>query len=396
MKLHATHGAEPYLNALYRFYGFNAPKIVPVKSNRVELVPKNWKTDRTIACEPEGNLPLQLAFDTYAKRRLRRFGINLSDQSANQKRAREASIKDDSVTVDFKAASDTICFNSVAWLFPWDWFKYLCALRSPNYRGAFGEGKYQKFSSMGNGSTFCIETLIFAAACYAVGSKDFLVYGDDVILEKEFYSDYIRLTRFLGFTINEAKSFHEGPFRESCGFDSFNGFDVTPVYLRGYDKRKASLCHLVNTMASLTIPGGKLEEYLCDLVVTEKLPFVPYQKSTLSGVWITPERARDLKILRRRNYIDRYKAYVSKTRRRIFVDIRGYYLWFLNKNSQVLFAGPWELSRTISSQETSSVPVFEHSYVRKWVCWNLPAEAVPDHLYWWSDKATRRKQRPAL
>lgn len=394
MKLFCTKGAESYLSALYRFHGFSRPRLREVTSNRVELVPKNWKTSRTIACEPEGNLPLQLAFDTFAKRRLRLKGIDLSNQEANQEKALESSVTGTHVTVDFKAASDTISFNTIAWLFPCDWFEFLCRTRSPYFRGVFGDGKYAKFSSMGNGATFTIETLVFAAACYAVGSKDFLVYGDDVIIEKEYYESYLRLTRFLGFTINVDKTFADGPFRESCGLDAFRGVDVTPVYIRGIDRRKASLCHLVNSLSRVAVPDGALGRFLRDLVRSEKLPFVPYQESTMSGVWIEPDVARNLGILKHRAFLNRFKCYVPRTRHRTFVDSRGYYLWFLNKNSQVLFAGPWALARHTYVQETSSVPIFDHAYVRKWVVWHMPHDGVPDHLYWWSEYLRSGITRP--
>lgn len=395
LKTFCTKSCEPLVRAMYSFFGFHQIKCNFVSSNRVELVPKNWKTDRTIACEPEGNLPFQLAFDTYTKRRLRRFGINLRNQSANIDAARAASVDGDRVTVDFSAASDTISYNTVALLMPYDWFNFLDRIRTPLYRGVFGDGVYSKFSSMGNGSTFTIETLIFAAACYAVGSRDFLVYGDDVIIEKEYYEEYIRLTKFLGFSINKEKSFSSGPFRESCGGDFFNGINVTPKFIRSIDKRKASLCHLINSMATLALPDGHLVKYLADIIVRERLPYVPYSESSQSGIWIDIRSARSLKLLYTKHCKDYFKSYVPKTSRRKFVDSRGYYLWFLRKNSQVLFSGPWEIatrSSTILSTdvcETSSVPVFEHAYVRKRVSWFTPAKAIPGHLHWWLENLTR-------
>lgn len=393
MRLYATRRASPYLLALYHKFGFGKPRIRLTHSNRVELVPKNWKTHRTIACEPEGNLPLQLAFDTYAKGRFRHFGIDLSDQSANQKRAKHASIHNDYVTVDFQSASDTIAYNTVSWLFPVDWFKFLADVRTPSYRGVFGDGVYAKFSSMGNGSTFAIETLLFAAACKAVGSSNFLVYGDDVIIEKALYEDFLRLTRFLGFSINEQKTFTDGPFRESCGFDAYNGVDVTPVYIRDIDSRKAILCHLINSIRCVATDGGELESYLAGLIQEFELPLVPHQQSTIAGISIEPAEARRLGLLTRKHpkflTLDSFKAYVPLSRKRNFVDSRGYYLWFLYKNSQVLFSGPWETSQPrFQASETSWVPVFEHKYVRRRVGW-FPAEATPDHITSWSDLLIR-------
>lgn len=379
LKPFCTRRASKYVKAVYHFYGFPSIRTKYCKSNRVELVPKNWKTDRTIACEPEGNLPLQLAFDTYAKRRLRRYGIDLRDQSANQRRAKHASIHNDFVTVDFKSASDTLAYNTVALLFKADWFAFLSDVRAPFYRGVFGEGMYSKFSSMGNGTTFSLETLVFAAACYACGSRNFLVYGDDVIIEKEFYESYIALTSFLGFQINVEKSFADGPFRESCGADYFSGIDVTPKYLRGVGKRKADLCHLVNTFKCISRYGGKLSAFLDSLVKDHKLPLVPYNENSMSGIWIDPDIARAKKILCTRNGISTFKSYVAKHKQLNFWDIRGYYLWFLSKNKNVSFSGPWG-TPNVQVTRTSSVAVYDHVYVRRRVCW-FPSKGMPDYLY---------------
>lgn len=395
--IYATRNAAKYLRAVLAHYGCKNPKIKVTHTNRVELVPKNWKTDRTIACEPEGNLPLQLAFDTYAKRRLRIFGIDLSKQSANQSAAKAASIHNDLVTVDFSAASDTISYNAVSLLFPEEWFAYLSDVRTPCRRGCFGEGVYSKFSSMGNGSTFTIETLIFAAACHAVGSRSFLVYGDDVIIETEYYQQFLDVTRFLGFSINEEKSFADGPFRESCGGDYYNGINVTPVYIRDVDSRKATLCHLVNTLASIAFPEGHLEALLLSLVKGQNLPLVPYNESTLSGVWIDPRRAFIQGILRKLPGNGRYKfkSYCPKTRRWQFIFCRGaYYLWFLNKTGQVVFAKPWVVKSATQHlyekpTETSWAALFEHSYVRKWVEWQPSLDGVPAHLEWWTERLIR-------
>jgi hypothetical protein len=283
-------------------------------------------------------------------------------------------------------------------LFPNDWFKYLDQLRSPHFRGAFGEGTYEKFSSMGNGSTFCIETLVFAAACKAVGSTRFSVYGDDVIIESSLVEDYIRLCAHLGFKVNVDKSFHEGPFRESCGKDFYRGIECTPVFIRNIDLRKAALCDLVNRTAPICYPGSALGSYLAHLVSEFKLPLVPYTENTMSGVWIEPNIAKTLGLFRMKKYprmgnywYRSYKTYLPVTKTRNFVDSRGYYLWFLRKYAYVLFSGPWENKPTsFRAETTSSVPCFQHKYVRRWVRWyDLPPEAIPDHLLWWSEVVAR-------
>lgn len=388
MRPFCTERARKYLFAVYHKFGYTGVDFQDCKSNRVELVPKNWKTDRTIACEPEGNLPLQLAFDTYAKRRLRAFGIDLRNQSANKELAKSGSINGTFCTVDMKAASDTISYNTVCLLFPDEWFSYLRDVRTPLYRGVFGTGVYSKFSSMGNGSTFCIETLIFAAVCKAIGSKKFLVYGDDIIIEPRYFNDFCDFARFLGFTVNKDKTFIDGPFRESCGGDYFNGVDVTPVYIRRVTNRKADWCHIVNVLQKLTYEGGHLDAFLRKIIKEKELPYVPINESTNSGIWISPELARKRGILCRRRVtrqgptLDYFKSLVPKHKNVEVTDCRGYALWFLNKRLQVVFKGPWDAILPYNATQTSSVPIFQHKYVRKWVSWFPPASATVYHYDW--------------
>lgn len=376
-----TPGSSKYLRALALHFGVESVRFKYVNWNRVEFVPKNWSTHRTIACEPEGVIPPQLAFDDYAKERLLSRGVNLKDQSRNQRLARQASIDGRKATVDVKQASDSEAFNTVAWLFPQRWFEYLNDLRSPYYKlpdGSFG--KYAKFSSMGNGTTFTTETLIFAAACHAVGSKDFSVYGDDIIIETELFRDLKRMLKFLGFTINDSKSFSSGPFRESCGGDFYHGENVTPFYVRQVDSRKTVLCNLVNGLAAVGYPEGHLWRYLTDLIRKEKLPLVPVMESTIGGIHIDVHTAYGLGLIRSHHQIVRVKSYVSKTRSFFSGDIRTYFLWFLQRNR-----GFWELRPV----ESSRVPALHHKYVRKWVGWYPPASGTPVHLYWWTEFITR-------
>lgn len=386
LRPYCSSGAVEDVRRVYRSFGFDRCKPRVCDENRIELVPKDWRKDRTIACEPEGSLPLQLAFDTWTKRRLRRFGIDLRDQSRNQRLCQHAAIYDDFVTVDFSSASDTVSFATVAWLMPTAWFEYLHSIRSPRYRGVFGKGTYAKFSSMGNGATFALETLIFASLCYACGSRKFLVYGDDVIIEKEYYAEFAQLAEILGFVVNKEKTFVSGPVRESCGVEYFGIHNVTPVYVRNIDARKAVLCHLVNTLGSLTWPLGHLRAFLDQVIDQQKLPLVPYNENTMSGVWVDFETARQLELFRNKcspstPRLYYYKAFCAENTRRSFVDSRGYYLWFLYKNSQVLFKGPWELGASCDPLQTSSVPIFTHTYERKWVVYHRSTDPIPPHVF---------------
>lgn len=396
-KVECTPNAERYLQTLSLFYGYGALKCRINNWNRVEAVPKNWKTHRIIACEPNGNVPLQLAFDAYVKKRMLRIGVNLSSQFSNQELAREGSISGELATVDLSMASDTCAFNTVAWLFPQPWFQYLSDIRSSAYQYNGKHGMYAKFSSMGNGATFCIETLIFAAACKAVGSKKYSVYGDDIVIETSLYPKLTKLLAFLGFIINTEKSYSDGPFRESCGYDYYSGIDVTPFYFREVDKRKATLSHLVNGLGALGI-GRSLGGYMLDLIDQHKLPLVPYNQVSTSGVWVDVSTAYALRLIRSKRSCLQYKALVQVEKSFSVTDSRSLFLWHLQRHYKTFYMpkpGSGKPKLKVEAFERGTISsrcsILRHKYVREWVGWFPPAAAVPLHLYWWSEMISRRK-----
>jgi hypothetical protein len=407
-RLVCTPGAWPYIQSLSDYFGYGFIQARLINRNRVTFVPKSWKTERTIACEPEGNMALQLAFDKYAKRRLSRVGIDLRDQTRNQELAKEGSIFDSYSTIDLSMASDTLSYNTVALLFPEEWFQYLRAIRSQKYSIYPGQDEdYHKFSSMGNGSTFPVETLVFAAACSAVGSSSFSVYGDDIIIEQDRAEQLIELLAYLGFVPNTEKSYISGPFRESCGTDWYKGFLLTPFYIRDADSRKATWCHLVNGLMTIADPCGVLMPYLADIVCQSKLPLAPYNEDSMGGVWVDTHTAYSMKLItvaRRGRYAwrPRVRLYKPKPRRFANRDTRSLFLWYLkNTGRQQDFLIPKRISsrfgrRHVSDpsvgNESSLYDASSHKYVRKWVHW-YPVVGEPDHLYSWSELVTLKLEK---
>lgn len=205
-------------------------------SSRVVTVPKNSKTDRTIAIEPGINLWFQKSVGKSIRRRLRREGLDLNSQVHNQDRARLGSKFSKLATVDFSSASDTISFEVVRELLPRDWFALLSALRSSTCLVSGNTIKLHKFSSMGNGFTFELETLIFyslaMALCQNLGvdTSGISVFGDDVILPTEVVDIYAAICADCGFTVNRTKSFSTSYYRESCGKHFWNGKDIQPIF----------------------------------------------------------------------------------------------------------------------------------------------------------------------
>lgn len=219
-----------------------------VRGNRFTTVPKDSSKDRGICIEPSINVYYQLAVGRLIRKRLRRYGIDLDrGQDIHRRVAREASIRGHLATIDLSNASDTVSKELVRSMLPKRWFDVLSALRSP-FTEINGKTVYlEKFSSMGNGYTFELETLIFlclvqAAATLSKGESldailrkrlpGFYVFGDDIIVPSDVSRVCILALNVCGFTVNEAKSFTDGDFRESCGGDFFKGVDVRPYFLK--------------------------------------------------------------------------------------------------------------------------------------------------------------------
>lgn len=245
-KPHCTREAQ-HLSNLYLYtdpvYMFDktevgpiAPTMLtePVLGSRFDMVPKNFKTHRGIAIEPEMNMFFQRGTGKVLKRFLKRVGIDLSTQSYNQYLALVGSRTGSLVTIDLEAASDSISCVLVEFLLPRKWFEWLDLIRSKRIEIDGEFVKLEKFSSMGNGFTFELETLIFWAltdACrelYGVDDNRVAVYGDDIICHNSYASDLIEVLGLCGFRTNTEKTFLDGPFRESCGKHYFHGIDVTP------------------------------------------------------------------------------------------------------------------------------------------------------------------------
>jgi len=230
-----------------------------VRGNRWDSVPKNALTDRSIGIEPTLNLFYQLSVGQEMKSRLQKWNLLLAPKSKNSSAdflsgrtdqsesqaihralAKKASVDGSLATIDLSSASDTIAESIVHLAFPQDWVSLFSSLRSPYTLVEGHEVKLEKFSSMGNGFTFELETALFTAAAWfameTLGIQpefgvNLSVYGDDIIVPVDAAPFLLQLLRFLGFSINKKKTFITGPFRESCGGDYFLGRDVRPIFV---------------------------------------------------------------------------------------------------------------------------------------------------------------------
>lgn len=216
-----------------------------VDGSRLTTVPKNEDTMRTIAIEPSGNMALQLSAGRYLEGALRSIGLDITNQQPkNKAMAREGSISGGFATIDLKAASDMISIQLVRALMPKDWFDLIMAIRSPRIELPNGEYlELNMVSTMGNGFTFPLMTLLLAALIYGFRAQyggpnlyidwsTACVFGDDIIILSHEYEPFCKVLVSAGLIVNYDKSYSAGPFRESCGGDYYLGYDCTPVYIQ--------------------------------------------------------------------------------------------------------------------------------------------------------------------
>jgi hypothetical protein len=237
------------------------------RGNTVTFVPKNAKTDRPIAVEPRWNMFMQKGFGSFLRKRLKQFGVDLNHQGTNQAFAIYGSHTAKYATIDLASASDTVSKEVVLALLPEPWTDILAALRSPAYHLDGEWRSYEKWSSMGNGYTFELESLLFWSLCSSI-SEDVSVYGDDLIVPTESFESIVEILELCGFKVNPSKSYAKGYFRESCGQDAFNGDSVTPIYWKEHLDDQGTLS-LVNQIS----------------VLSRRLGFGYYRNSKFKKVW---------------------------------------------------------------------------------------------------------------
>lgn len=237
-----------------------------VLGNRFTTVPKDATQHRGICVEPSLNVTHQLHVGGVIRERLSMQGIDLNfGQPVHQRLAEQASKTLEIATIDLSSASDTVSLELCRLILPSLWLDLLESLRSPFTRikknGERIWHKNAKFSSMGNGFTFELETLIFFSLAKAVeefsGSKSSVVkvYGDDIIVDSWLAKLLVPALRFFGFKTNDRKTFiDDTPFRESCGSDYYRGVNVRGHYLESIPKEPIDWIKLANGIRRMASP----------------------------------------------------------------------------------------------------------------------------------------------
>lgn len=236
-----------------------------VECSRATTVPKQVDKRRMIAVEPTLNMFFQQGLMGVMYSRLRDFGLDVTSlPKRHQTLAMCASISGTCSTVDFSSASDCVSIELARWILPPEWFEACWLVRTPNIRLKDQIMELPIMSTMGNATTFPIETVIFYSLAVAsvmqmqphnprygrgnpgrILSNHFeesscSVFGDDCILPTYAYETFSNGCEKLGFKVNKDKSFSTGGFRESCGGDYYHGRDVRPLYIRAPQSERLS------------------------------------------------------------------------------------------------------------------------------------------------------------
>jgi hypothetical protein len=342
---------SPYLYEIYRNYSewystwsdaeairydqYGAPDVV--YSSRLCFVPKTKDISRLICVEPTLNTFYQLGLARILEDRLKvHLDIDLSTQSSrNQLLARFGSLDESFSTIDLSSASDSISIRLCKLVLP-DWvFDILNKLRTPFTCLSSSDEpiRLHMISTMGNGFTFPLQTILFAClirAAYTVAGittrdgtqNNYACFGDDLVVRKETFRYVDRLLNLLGFSVNPSKTFFEGPFRESCGSDWFLGQPVRPVSIKRLDKPQDYFVaiNLFNEWSTRTgIPLNGTIKFLYDrLPPRKKLQFVPYDENNDAGIRIPLSLLKDFKIRYDRNSSILYRVERANPVRIIF------------------------------------------------------------------------------
>jgi hypothetical protein len=311
----------------FETYGFSR-----VDGGKAFFALKNAEISRFCCTEASLEMLFQKAVGAFIERRLlQHFGINLSVQPENNKRlARIGSIDGSFGTMDLVSASD---MNSCRLIddsmqnSPLKTMMFMCRSEKillPN--GSLVE--MGMISTMGNGFTFPLQTIIFASAvraCYqlmgfpcADPRTQFGVFGDDIIVRREVYEFLSKMLTKLGFEVNDQKSFNSGPFRESCGGDYFNGRNIRGVYIKSLETPQLIVSAINRLQRWSARTGVELVETLRYLRArVPKAPKVPPSEADDAGiqspfVYTTPKVAN--------NYWFRYRSWQKKVRKVVVTE----------------------------------------------------------------------------
>lgn len=403
---------------LARYFNFGPPQIT--LGNSLSFVRKTRDISRSICTEPSLNLWLQLGLGEIIGDRLKSaFGIDLKTQpDRNRRLAFVGSVNGSVATIDLESASDSMSLGMCSTFLPEYLFDILMQIRSPRSKIGADWVTLYMVSTMGNGSTFPLQTAIFACVVDAVArwhrchlniDENWGVFGDDIICPTELSVDVCRLLTLLGFRVNASKSYFVGPFRESCGADFYSGVNVRGVYLKSLvtqESRFVAINLLNEWSARHGLPIPRTIGYLVDSVRALAVPAHAPPDSGIRlprppiGLW---HSKRQRYLYRRREvvtpYLDvdvergtfRYHGPKKRTRKRI---------WNLN-GLQIAFVGGFVRNMRISLPLKQGETPSYRTCCRVSPFWGPDGEQLrlaPDAGFWtrWAEVVPQNVEQSSL
>jgi len=270
-----------------------------VKSSKLTFAKKNFDISRVINTEALVEMLFQLGLgDLMEDCLMDWFNINLSKQpTINRFLAKLGSIYGSHATVDLKSASDLNSTRFMNWFFDRRMLQPLDTVRAKCIELPDGSIlNLETYSTMGNGFTFPLQTIVFACIVEAAYHElriptdnsgaipAFSVFGDDIICVAKAYDKVLALLEWCGFRVNKQKSFNTGSFRESCGEDFFKGHNVRGVYIKRFHHETHKFS-VFNRLTRWSIRNGvDLSDILRHIKGLVDFRPVPFDESDAAGI----------------------------------------------------------------------------------------------------------------
>jgi len=325
-----------------------------VRGSKLAVAPKNAKTGRVVCTEALLNMFVQQGLAYKMTEMLKvTIGIDLKTQQFKNKQLACAGSAGSPIgTIDLTSSSDTVSMAYCESNLPSKLMVWLDFVRSKETCLPNGEHvPLHMISSMGNATTFPLQTMIFSALLlgtykvlgiepiYPRGTSlgNFGVFGDDIIIDLKAYDLMMRVLRSAGFLPNPEKSFGIGLFRESCGGDYYDGHPVRGVYSKTLKTRHdryslinrlnvwsanqdiplpATIAYLRSTVKFLPVPpwesdiaGIKVPEVLATTTLTDRNGSRLYKRLSVIPNNVSFE---DLELLRRKRLREKQKSKVVR------------------------------------------------------------------------------------
>ena len=210
--------------------------------NRLVEVPKDWSKNRLVFAESNAAMQSQQKIRCFIETRCQqsregRTRIDFVDQESQRRSLRRQGV----ASIDLSDASDRLSTYVV-----WRLWRKLPILRAEmfacrSHRTQCGI-PLTCYGTMGNATTFPVMTVTLCAIAMAVEEymaeitgtryKRTTVFGDDIVCDDRIAEEILYHLEAFGLVPNRTKTFVGSRYKESCGINLYDSYDVTPVHVK--------------------------------------------------------------------------------------------------------------------------------------------------------------------